>query len=134
MTDEIQNREQMLLGVAALGPTNHVKRLALVVEDSRASHAVAALRGLIKTFVVESISELRAALTLQFSNQYDHEQSLEGNGSAGFIGIDITRLPFPDTALLALSMRATYQIGVVYILTRAQFETFEEGTFDFVVR
>ena len=131
MVDEIGNRERMILGVASRGPTKHIKRLALVVEDSRASHAVAALRGMVETFVVETLAEVRAALTQQFVRQYESDQG--SGGDLGFVAIDITRLSREDTELFASALGGTYQIGVLYVLMRAQLNSFEPGTFDFVV-
>ena len=133
MVDDVVTRERMILGVASQGPSKHIKRLALVVEDSRASHAVAALRGMIETFVVETLSEVRAALTQQFVRQHESDQNPGKDGDLGFVGIDITRLPLADTELFASALRSTYQVGVVYVMTRAQLNTFEQGTFDFVV-
>lgn len=124
----------MLLSVAAGGPTNHVKRLALVVADSRTSYAVAALRDLIETYVVENLEELRVVLATQFERQYDSDTNSGGGAYAGFVGIDISRLSLVDTELFASALQARYQTAVVYVVTSEQIDLFDNGTFDFVVR
>jgi hypothetical protein len=48
--------------------------------------------------------------------------------------LDLTRLPLEDTALFASGLKTASHLGEVYVLTPEQFELFDEGTFDFVVR
>jgi hypothetical protein len=134
MAEENNGREAMLLSVAAGGPTNHVKRLALVVTDSRASYAVAALRDLIETYVVDDLEELRAVLATQFQRQYETDVNPGGGAYAGFVGIDISRMSLADTELFASALQARYQTAVVYVVTSGQLDLFDNGTFDVVVR
>lgn len=131
MNSDCADRDKMLLEVAANGPTDHIKRIALITPDSRGSFAVAALRGELPTFVVESLSELRAALTTCFEQRA--EEAKDGS-NLGMFALDITRLSLSDTALIGESLGSATALGNVYVLTPEQFELFEEGTFDFVVR
>lgn len=130
MNSDARRREQ--------GPTTEgqglLKRLALVVRDARASYAVAALRDRVPMFSVETLSELRAALSLQMNWYSESEVSEEIGARESVAGVDITRLPIDDTKLFASHLRSTSQCGLVYVVTPEQVELFEEGTFDFIVR
>jgi hypothetical protein len=134
MEDTQERGAQVLIGVASEGPTKYLKRLALVVRDSRASHAVAALRASVDTFAIASLSELRLALTEQ--HVYHEESQTWGKNlkESAVTALDLTRLPLEDTALFASGLKTASHLGEVYVLTPDQFELFEEGTFDFVVR
>ena len=55
-------------------------------------------------------------------------------GGLGAIALDISELPLPDAGLFAVNLKSVPQLGVLYILTPNQFDLFEDGTFDFVVR
>ena len=125
MSSEAGHSEQQLMGLAAMGGTDRIKRLALVVAHPRASHAVSMIRNTVPTFSIRTLAELRVALTGQFADD---------SVGAGTIALDISELPLPDVALFAMNLRSSPQNGVLYILTPNQFDLFEEGTFDFVVR
>ena len=133
MSEEMGTSGKMFGGVAASGPTKRLRRLALVVANSSASYAAAELRGVVETFVVETLGELRAALTAQFLKQYD-EDAGKYDRFGSFLAIDITRLPIEDTLLFASEFGGTSQLGLVMVLTPQQFLAFEDGVFDFVVR
>ena len=134
MSEQMGNEGSMLGGIAANGPTKRFRRLALVVANSSASYAAAELRNVVETFVVETLAELRVALTAHFVKQHDSVGSQERGRFDRFIAVDMTRLPFEDTRLFAAGCGGTSQLGLVYVLTPQQFELFEDGVFDFVVR
>jgi hypothetical protein len=135
MSDEMKNDGGgMLGGIAVSGPTKRFQRLALVVANSSASYAVAELRRMVETFVVETLSELRVALTAHFIKQHNPETGHEADRFGSFLAVDITRLPFEDTRLFASEFGSVCQQGTVYVLTPQQFSLFEDGVFDFVVR
>ena len=134
MNNQDGHTEQMLMGLAASGPSDLIRRMALVVRNSQMSHAASALRAAVPTFVVGSLAELRAALSLHQQRQSELDQERGGEGSAETVALDLTQLSLEDTGLFAVHLRPTSQLGVVYILTPEQFDLFEDGTFDFVVR
>lgn len=135
MSDEMENHAgTMLAGIAESGPTKRFQRLALVVANSSASYAAAELRKMVETFVVESLPELRVALTAHFVKQHSAEEINERDRFGQFLAVDITRLPFEDTRLFASGFGSVCEQGTVYVLTPQQFSVFEDGVFDFVVR
>jgi hypothetical protein len=134
MSNEFDDTEKMLVEVAASGTRALLRRIALVVRDSRASYAATALRGRIPMFSVESLAELRAALSLQMNWQLEGEDNAAEGSSEGVAGVDITRMALDDTRLFASHLGSTSQSGLVYVVTPDQIELFEAGTFDFVVR
>lgn len=133
MEDTQERGVQVLLGLTAQGP-KYLKRLALVVRDSRASHAVAALRASVDTFAIATLAELRLALTGVYVDQEESQTHGESPKKSPVTAFDLTRLPLEDTALFASGFLNASYLGEVYVLTPEQFELFEEGTFNFVVR
>jgi hypothetical protein len=134
MSSEAGYREQQLEGLAAMGGTGHIKRLALVVAHPRASHAVSMIRNTVPTFSIRTLAELRAALTSQFADDSAVLGQETSAGGLGALALDISELPLPDVGLFAVNLKSVPQLGVLYILTPNQFDLFEDGTFDFVVR
>ena len=132
MTDSSQSHN-MLMGLASAGGTKNIKRIALVVQNSRMSFTTAGLRELVPTFVVDSLRELRQALTMH------HEGAIAANDDRThtypeLIALDITNFNDEDLELFAGYLSTTSELGVVYVLTPKQFDIFKPGTFDFVVR
>lgn len=135
MSDEMKNDGGVMLGeIAVSGPTKRFQRLALVVTNSSASYAAAELRKMVETFVVETLPELRVALTAHFVKQHKVEESHARDRFESFLAVDIARLSLEDTRLFASGLGSVCEQGTVYVLTPQQFSLFEDGVFDFVVR
>ncbi|MEY4699994.1 MAG: hypothetical protein RL326_181 [Pseudomonadota bacterium] len=134
MSSDLGYRETHLLGLANEGGTPLLKRLALVVNDARGSHTVNMVRELLPTFVVQTLAELRGALTECFNEHSSLMASEAHEETHGVVAIDMTTVPLVETALFASHLRSAPQFGILYILTPKQFDLFEDGTFDFVVR
>lgn len=134
MHSDVGDEEKKPFEVAESGSVNRLERAALITRDSRVCFTVAALRGMVPTFAVESLAELRAALSVCFEERWEAQQSEPKGSSTKLFALDITRIPLADTALLGQSLSGATALGAVYVVTPEQFELFEEGTFDFVIR
>jgi hypothetical protein len=134
MNSDFGDREAQLLDLASSGGTTLMKRLALVVNESRASHAVSMVRETLPTFAVETLAELRSALTECFNEHSSVIASEAHKQTHGVFAIDMTGISLVETALFASHLRSAPQFGVLYVITPKQFDLFEDGTFDFVVR
>jgi len=132
MTDSSQSHN-MLMGLASAGGTKNIRRIALVVENSRMSFTTAGLRELVPTFVVESLPELRQALTMHYQG-VTAENDDRVHTYPELIALDITKFNDEDLNLFAGYLSTKSELGVVYVLTPKQFDIFQPGTFDFVVR
>lgn len=133
MSNELGYRERQLVELAAIGGSEHIRTLALVVANSRSSFTVSYVREQVPTYCVATLAELRAVSTQYFNDTYSAD-SEQGPAAAHMIAIDLTELPLQDTALFAANLRFATKLGILYILSPKQFDLFEEGTFDCVVR
>ena len=131
---ESQGSQAMMLSLATAGPTSRMQRLALVVHDSQTSSTAAALRLAVPTFSVTTLSELRSALTQHYKQQLMADDSEAPSLQRNSVGLDLTRLSVEEIELFAANLQRTTNLGVVYVVTPKQFDIFEPGVFDFVVR
>jgi len=134
MNNEMSGTEKMLLQLAQHGGTSGIRRLALIVHDSRVSHMAQVVRTTVPTCAIGTLGELRSALREHFINQNGLENAASDELSAGIMAFDITHLPLDETALFAPNLRESNQLGAVYILTPEQHKLFEDNVFDFTVR
>lgn len=116
------------------GPDAHttICRVALLVESSRSSFAAAGLRNLTPTAVVRSLEELRQAHIAHHENRLT-EPGSEPLPYPSLISFDMTTCDPVELSLLESYLAITHEIGVVYIFTREQFQTFTPGAFDVVI-
>lgn len=94
-------------------------RMAIITNHMGDSFTLAALRDSVPTFIISSLEEFRASLR-------DVNE---------LIAVDLRRLPHEETETLAKSLRnARVEMGIVYVLSDAQFNLFEDVQFGFVLR
>jgi hypothetical protein len=134
MNEEMSGSEKMLLQLASHGGSHSIRRLALIVQDSRASHMAQVVRTTVPTCAIGNLEEFRTALREHFINQNGLGNASSDELSAGVMAFDITHLPVDETSLFASHLRDSSHIGAVYILTPEQHELFDDNAFDFTVR
>lgn len=134
MTNSMGNQSERSIQLLEGGATPLIIRLALIVSNSGQSHCAHFLRSQLPTFVVADLAELRAALSLHFERQHLLQSAQNEDKMRGMIALDITHLSLEDTALFGSHLWAGCPLGIVYLMKPEQYECFEEGTFDFVVR
>ena len=134
MSTACDSHDRQIRQLVGSASSKHSARLALVVANSRSSHSASMIRGELPTFCVATLSELRAALNTKECHSEQGASAVDEIGGDRVIAIDLTDLALSDTACFARHLNSDSADCVLFIVSPEQFNLFEEGSFDFVVR